>query len=339
MKPIILLFLFLLGASMILIPIFFVIFLNVPVANETAFDTAFIKKIELELDPSKNVPISVYRANSKKIETYPLEEYVRGVVAAEMPTEFELEALKAQAIAARTYIVKRIAEKDFSDVPEGAVVSDTVKHQVFLSDDELKKIWGIAYTERISKINKAINETIGQVITYQGKPIDALFFSTSNGYTENSEDYFEKEVPYLRSVASPWDNQSPKFQTSLTISYDVIKSKLNVDPVILASTGQKWIEILETTAGKRVKKIRIGDKILSGRQIRELFNLSSSSFTFETKGDEVVFYTKGYGHGVGMSQYGANGMAKEGRTAQEIIKYYYTGVEITDIGQWIKPVS
>lgn len=321
-----------LTASMLVIPAFFVLFFD----NDDKLSTREMDKVELELDPNQNVLVPVYRSQQKTIEVYPLEEYVRGVVAAEMPIDFELEALKAQAIAARTYIVKRIIDKDYKDVPDGAIVTDTIQHQVFLSDEELKKLWGINYNGRISKLNKAVNETYGQVITHNGQPINALYFSTSNGYTENSEEYWQKEIPYLRSVASPWDTASPKYSSTAFVSFSTLYETLNINSTVASANNSDWIKILELTTGNRVDKLKVGDKVYSGREIRELFKLNSSSFTFEVNDEGVLFSTNGYGHGVGMSQYGANGMAKEGKSAEEIITYYYTGVEITDIDRWVK---
>ncbi|MGD9677926.1 MAG: stage II sporulation protein D [Vulcanibacillus sp.] len=333
MKKVILIFIIILATSMISIPIIFV-----TIFDDDRAPTVRNQNIELKQDIQKYIQINIYRDKTKKIETYSLEEYIRGVVAAEMPSDFEIEALKAQAIASRTYIVKKIINKEFTDVPDGAMVTDTVKHQVFLSEEELISMWGLDYPDKISKINQAVNETNGQVIVYQGKPIDALFFSTSNGYTENSEDYWLREVSYLRSVTSPWDLQSPKYFGSTKIPFSEIENKLNIDNSVMVSSAQKWIEILETTEGRSVKQIKIGDKTMTGREVRETFNLNSSTFTVEITDKEVIFSTRGYGHGVGMSQYGADGMAKEGKTALEIVKYYYTGVDIKNIDEWIKPV-
>lgn len=332
MRPLIIVLLIVLAAAMIVIPTIFVTLLD---PTESTKDPTQ-ENIKLQKDNNLYIPVSIYRTKTAIIETYPLEEYVRGVVAAEMPVSFELEALKAQALAARTYIVKRILDKSFSDVPDGAVISDTVKHQVFISNQELKKMWGLEYQERISKLNQAINQTNGQVITYKGLPITALFFSTSNGYTINSEDYWGQEVDYLRSVASPWDNLSPKYEAEKTITFSQVQAKLDINPAQLASTGQEWIKILERTEGNSVNKIKIGEKVLSGRDVRELFDLNSASFNIKLTGEGITFQTKGYGHGVGMSQYGANGMAKEGKDAEEIIKYYYTGVSIKDVQEWVK---
>lgn len=328
------LFLFVLAATMMFIPTIFAMVFGSPQTGQVLKESN--QKVELKIDPQNVIPIKVYRNSSKQIETYPLEEYVRGVVAAEMPIEFELEALKAQSLAARTYIAKRLVDKNFDDVPQGAMVTDTVQHQVFISDKELQLQWGTQYEERISKLNQAINETSGKLITYNGQPIVALFFSTSNGYTENSEDYWTKQVPYLRSVASPWDQASPKYQSTTVIPIEQLQSKLKVNPTVMASSGQTWLQTVENTASQRVKKIKIGDKVLTGREVRELFDLPSSSFTWEIKGNQIIFHTKGYGHGVGMSQYGANGMAQQGLTAEQIVKYYYKGVEIQSVNNWLK---
>jgi len=330
-RPIIFTFLFILGVSIIMIPTLFTVF-----GASEPIELLKTKKVELKIDPNHSTKVTVYRNALKKVETYPLEEYVRGVVAAEMPIDFEEEALKAQAYSARTYIIKRILEKDNSGIPGGAMVTDTVQHQVFVSDSELQKRWGSDYSTKISKLNQIVNETMGKIISYDGTPITASFFSTSNGYTENSEDYWSKEVPYLRSVASPWDKASPKFESTMVVPFNDVQSKLKVDAAVLVSTGQSWIKVMEKTESGRVKKIKVGDKVLTGREMRELFDLRSSDFTMEVKNQQIVFQMKGYGHGVGMSQYGANGMAKEGKKAEEIVKYYYKGVKIEDYGKWVK---
>lgn len=335
MRSMIIGFIIVLIMAMILIPSLFVVLFDGK-SLQNLSENSMEKVEQLEINQEKNVYVAVYRNKTKLVEKLPLEEYVRGVVAAEMPIDFELEALKAQAVAARTYIIKRIVDKDFSDVSDGAMVTDTVKHQVFYSDDELRSLWGLKYYDRISKLNKAINATNGQVITYKGRPINALYFSTSNGYTENSEDYWGKEVPYLRSVASPWDEASPKFSETMSIPFKTINSKLKINPAVLTAGGTDWLEVIEKTKGNRVKKVKVGDKVLTGREVREKLSLNSSSFTWKITKDQVIFQTLGYGHGVGMSQYGANGMAKEGKNFEEIIKHYYTDVELINISQWLK---
>lgn len=154
--------------------------------------------LSLPLSESEAQPvIPVWLSHEQRIEMVALEDYVRGVVAAEMPMDFELEALKAQAIAARTYVIRRLIKGDYSDMGVGnAVVTDTVQHQAYINELPMNQI---------EKLNRAVEETAGLIATYNGEPIEALYFSTSNGYTENAEDYFTTAIPYLRSVPSPWD--------------------------------------------------------------------------------------------------------------------------------------
>ncbi|MFK9091495.1 stage II sporulation protein D [Bacillus salipaludis] len=271
------------------------------------------------------VEVAVFRSAKSKIENVQLEDYLVGVVAAEMNADFKEEALKAQALAARTYIVNRLISKDTMGVPKGAQVTDTQVHQVYKNDDELRKQWGADYNWKRKKILDAVRATGGQILTFEGKPIDALFFSTGNGYTENSEDYWGGSFPYLRSVSSPWDKKSPKFSNQKVLTVKEFEAKLGVK----IGTGSTIGKIVERTTGKRVGKVDFSGKVLTGRDIREKLDLKSSDFVWERKGDNIVITTKGFGHGVGMSQYGANGMAEEGSDYQEIVKHYYQGVEIT----------
>ena len=272
-----------------------------------------------------SVEVAVYRTSMQHMEKLPLENYVIGVVAAEMPADFEIEALKAQALTARTYIVKQMVSQNKVGLPAGADTADTELHQVYKNDEELKRIWGADYNWKIKKVTEAVHQTAGQILTYNGQPITATFFSTSNGYTENSEDYWSGSFPYLRSVQSPWDKSSPKFSDQKVFSISDFENKLGVKLADKNSVGT----ITERTAGKRVGKVKINGKELTGKEIREKLGLKSSDFAWTVKGDNVVINTKGYGHGVGMSQYGANGMASDGKNYQDIVKHYYQGVEIS----------
>ncbi len=284
---------------------------------------------EAAISSPSDVQVAVYRSKQKIVETLPIEDYVVGVVAAEMPADFELEALKAQALTARTFIVKKMLNEQGRATDKGNV-TDTIEHQVFKNDAELKKIWGKDYDWKMKRIRKAVTATAGQVLTYDGTPITASFFSTSNGFTENSEDYWGSATPYLKSVDSPWDKDSPKFSSKQTISVADFQKKLGVTISKDGSIGK----IISRTAGKRVGVVDFNGKKLTGKQIREKLGLRSSDFTWQQQGQNIVITTKGYGHGVGMSQYGANGMAKEGKNYQDIIKHYYTGVQITSLNQY-----
>ncbi|WP_458462238.1 stage II sporulation protein D, partial [Paenibacillus sp.] len=280
--------------------------------------------------PAPAVPVTypepkvrVYLSATGTTMNLPLEDYVTGVVAAEMPAEFRLEALKAQAIAARTFIVRRLAASDTSGVPSGkADVTDTVSHQVFNPPDQLKADWiRLGKAQEWEKLQQAVRESRDTVMTYQGKAITASFFSTSNGYTENAEDVWGNAVPYLQSVDSPWDkNLAPGFKQTVTMKRNEILQKLNLDAIpVTAQKSGSWMEVLSTTKGHRIKEMQIAGETFSGPEVRKLLGLRSSQFSWKTAGDEVQITTYGYGHGVGMSQWGANGMAQEGHTATQIL--------------------
>lgn len=280
---------------------------------------------ELKVDTNQPaVEVAVYRVGQEQIDKLPLEEYIVGVVAAEMPANFELEALKAQALSARTYIVNHLMTEEKIGVPEGADVTDTENHQVYKSDAELRELWKKDYQVKVNKIKEAVAATSGQILTYEGSPIYAAFFSTSNGYTENSEDYWSNPTPYLKSVESPWDVNTEKFKGQKVVSVSDFEKLLGVN----LPTNSEIGKIIERTKGNRVGKVDINGKVLTGKEIREKLELKSSDFTWERKGDQIVINTKGFGHGVGMSQFGANGMAQAGKTYKEIVQHYYSGVQI-----------
>ncbi|MFO7288504.1 MAG: stage II sporulation protein D [Bacillota bacterium] len=303
-----------------------------------------------EIPREKDEPVvRVFLTGEKRVISVPLERYVRGVVAAEMPADFHLEALKAQALAARTYIVDRLRSGDFSDMEtfgekaRGAHVSDSVLHQAYRTDEQLKKTWGERYAAYSSRINRAVLDTRGKILLYEGEPIYAAFFSTSNGHTENSEDVFSKSFPYLRSVPSPWDKDSPRFLNEKTLTLDEFIQKMEKKTgkriAVAASSGENWIRVLERTSGRRIKTLRIGDQTFTGRQVREALGLSSTDFTWTIDRGRIRFQTKGYGHGVGMSQWGANLLAHQGRSAEEIVRHYYRGVDIGSLDAVLSQAS
>lgn len=270
---------------------------------------------------SKNTTIKVYRTKKDIIEEIPLEEYIVGVVAGEMPVSFHEEALKAQAVAARSYIMYKIIHKNNKKYD----VEDTVLNQVYVDDEYLKNKWKTKYNEYKSKVVKAVEDSAYQYITYKGEVADALFFSTSGGYTENSEDIFVSKVHYLKSVKSDWDKISPVFNEVHEYNINDFCKILHID-----ITNKINIKVLDKTTAGRIKSIMINNKKFTGTEIVKLFNLRSSNFTISIT-DKVTIITHGYGHGVGMSQYGAEGMAQEGYTYDKILKYYYTDVKIEKI--------
>lgn len=244
-----------------------------------------------------------------------LEEYVLGVVAAEIPAEFHNEALKAQAVASRTYALKRTAS--------GGTLSATVSDQVYQTNAQLKQKWGSSYDKYYNKIKNAVNATRGQCLTYNGSYIEALFFSTSNGKTEEPVYVWGNSFPYLKSVDSSWDKSVSGFSQSKSIPISTVSNKLGVN---ISSISD--IKIVSKTAGDRVKEVTFCGKSFTGVKVRQLLGLRSADFDISQNGSNIVFTTRGYGHGVGMSQYGANGMAKSGSSYKQILQHYYTGVSL-----------
>lgn len=284
--------------------------------------TIFIEDNEIKFIFKENMKVRVRHEDTGIIDVVPFEEYVTGVLAGEMPTSFHIEALKAQAVAARSYVMKKMEYNKDRDYD----VVDTIMNQVYLSDDYLRSVWKESYNDKINKIKTAVIETKGEYISYNGDVAEAFFFSTSVGATENSGEIFSKQLPYLVSVSSTWDEISPLYSTNKTISLKEFYNLLG-----LSYSDILDIEKIDTTSTGRVNKIKINGNTFTGGQMIDKLNLRSSFFEITKDGENVVINTKGYGHGVGMSQYGAEGMARAGYTYDQILKYYYTGVEIKKI--------
>lgn len=301
--------------------LFTILIIIIPVFIIGVDDTSkIINKIKYGIISNKLVKVK----NSKtgEITSIPLEEYVIGVVAGEMPASFNKEALKAQAVASRTYVLKRMEnnKKDYD-------VLNNTQNQVYLSEYEMKEKWKENYNKNLNIITEAVKLTKGEVLLYENNIIDALFFSTSNGYTENSKDVFSGDLPYLKSVESNWDKiESPVFYSTKEVSKEEFLFNLGFD-----KNDNIDIKNINKTKTGRVIDMEINGTIIKSSKIREAFGLKSTSFLTKILDDKVIFSVTGYGHGVGMSQYGANGMAKEGHSYDEILKYYYNNCEIKKI--------
>lgn len=280
----------------------------------------FVKEEEIKFNYTNNLNVRVKRDTG--IVTVPLEDYVVGVLAGEMPIEFEMEALKAQAVAARSYVLKKMSynkEKEYD-------VVDTVMNQVYLDNDYLKKTWGKDYVKKINKLKTAVIETNYQYVDYNGNIADTMFFSTSVGETENSEEVFSNKVPYLKSVSSTWDEISPVYKLNYQFKLNEFLNKLD-----LPYSNFVKLEVIDSTSTGRVKKIKINEKTFDGSVVVTKLKLKSNHFTIKQDGDTINIMTKGYGHGVGMSQYGAQGMALNGYSYEEILMHYYQGTSIKKI--------
>lgn len=282
--------------------------------------------------------IKFYNRTTGAVEELHIDDYIKGVVAAEMPAAFHIEALKAQAVAARTYAISRTVKYNNGHPDHNlAPLCNGVHCQAYLSFSQLGEIRGESWIEDYwPKIEEAVNGTKGLGIFYNGEIIEPLYHSTSGGRTEDVKDVFAVELPYLRSVTSPYEEEAPKFKNTITLTTEEfikkIKSKytdININKDNLADK----IKLIERTITGRVKKIAIDGKILEGRDLRDLFGLNSTNFTIslDKRLNIIEIETYGFGHGVGMSQWGANGMGKQGSSFEEILKHYYTGVEIKEI--------
>ncbi len=260
--------------------------------------------------------IEIYNSKSNKIIKIELEEYLKGVVAAEMPADFEVEALKAQAIAARTYTIKKLKT--------GSITTDSNIDQAWLSEEELEDKWGRkSYHKYWDKISAAVDKTKGLVLTYKQELISAVYHSASGLYTEDAVAVWGNKVPYLRSVTSNYEKKSPYYRTEKIYTIDDISNALDLK---LLSLDQ--ISIIKRTNTGRVSQAKIGGEYFSGKELRDKLELPSTYFIIKNLGDKIKMISSGYGHGVGMSQYGANGMAKRGYDYREILLHYYPGVKI-----------
>ncbi len=276
----------------------------------------FIKGTNFIMQKNKQ-SVDKYQINvetTDKLLTIDIEEYIIGVVAGEMPALFQEEALKAQAVASRTYLINHLQTNDS--------ITNTTDDQVYLTKEEMKDKWGEDYDKYYAKIKKAVIETKNLIMYYQNKPIKAYYFSTSNGYTASSISVFNEQKEYLNSVESPFDKDNSH---TIEISKQDFCNKLNIQ-----CNNISIANIIKDNSN-RVSNITINNQEYKGTQIRKLLSLRSTDFTINIKDTTIEITTKGYGHGVGMSQYGANNMAKLGYTYQEILKYYYQDIKIDSI--------
>lgn len=298
----------------------------------------------IALKPQLNKPqtitrhdIKIYHHATGKIETMPLEEYIIGVVAGEMPAAFPSEALKAQAIAARTYMAQRLVAGGIENPTHpGADICDDHRHgQAWLSKEEMKERWGTAgYLRYYPKIKLAVQATEGQVLTYNGQLITPVYHASCGGKgTENSGDVWQTDLPYLKSVNCPYCADPEPIRT-VTYPLEKVAQRLQVDlnAIPAAANGdQQPIKITEQTQAGRPKTITIGDKQMSATTLREMLALRSTQFTYKIENNQITFITEGYGHAVGMCQYGAKGLAEHKKTYKEILAHYYPDTKIAKI--------
>ncbi len=288
-----------------------------------------------EYDYSKYSTINLFHSQSETIENLPIDEYLYGVVSSEMPASYEMEALKAQAIVARTYTIYQIINS--SKHGENTICDNYACCQAWISKDERMSRWNENEAEsNWKKICDAVDSTKGKIITYENNPIDAFFHSNSGGITETATDVWGgKNFPYLQVVETSGEDGYNQYSSEVILSKEELLSKIKdkYPEVQIDFNNENEIQILEYTQSGRVKTIKFGNINMSGTEARSLFGLKSTKFTYKIDNNNISFQVTGYGHGVGMSQTGADSMAKSGATAEDIIKHFYTNVEIKYVNE------
>lgn len=283
---------------------------------------------------SKYGTINLLHGKTGEIEQVNLDEYLCNVVSAEMPADYELEALKAQAIVARTYTIFKILNKKHGNAD---ICDDSTCCQAWISKDDRLARWEESKREsNWQKICEAVNSTKGKIITYENKPINAFFHSNSGGITEVPVNVWGGTgYPYLQSVQTSGEDAYSQYSSEIVLTQDELLNKLKekYNDITIDFSNVEDIKIIEFTESSRVKTVKFGNHEISGAEARTVLGLRSTNFEILREGNNIKFSVKGYGHGVGMSQTGADAMAKQGSNANEIIMHFYTGVDIKDVGE------
>ena len=284
--------------------------------------------------PEGMLSISLYDRASGKTEEMPLEKYIIGVVGAEMPASFPLEALKAQAVAARTYAVRHMTAFGGSGCSGADICTDSGCCQSYKSTEQLREKFGGEAERYMDKLRQAVYETEGEYAAYNGEPIEALYHSSAGGRTEDAQNVFSAALPYLVGVDSPGEETAGKYAAEVRVSLGEFTNRVNKKwPAARLKKNRlgEQVRVVSRYDSGRVKELKLNKVTVSGRELRRLFDLNSANFTLSI-GEGVTIRTRGYGHGVGMSQYGARAMALEGAGYEEILKHYYTGINIRKLG-------
>lgn len=286
---------------------------------------------EKTTDDTTDEKLLVYLTQEDRLVQMTPEGYVCGVVAAEMPAQYHLEALKAQAVAARTRVLWQQLQGGCALHPGADICTDSSHCQGYATLDECREKWGASYEAYRDRLIRAEQETAGQWIAYEDEPITVLYHASSGGKTENVQTVFAEKLPYLVSVESEEDETASGFQQELTVPFEKMAEQLGTlipDAQISPETIQRTLAIGGYTESGRVSHMQINGKLIDAVDFRNALGLRSTWFSMAMNEDGVTFYQRGYGHGVGMSQTGANQMAASGKNYVQILQHYYTGVDI-----------
>lgn len=303
-------------------------------------------KSEYSEENSTEDILKVLDFTSGQVIELSMRDYVIGAVLAEMPATYNPEALKAQAVAVRTYAVRQREKQRLSPSPElmGADISnDSTKYQAYFTPAQAKEFYGSGYEQYRQKAADAVDASDGFILVYDGEPIIAAFHSMSGGRTESAETVWGSAVDYLVPVDSSEDTKAPSYLDERTFSESELSARVKAEfpSADFSSPAEEWIEIVGTSASGTVTEVNVGGAVLTGAEFRRVLSLRSANFTVLYNSDEKAFCiaTKGYGHGVGLSQYGANAMAENGADFEEILLHYYSGAELREYRQSISGYS
>lgn len=302
--------------------------------QETVASTSNDQDNQQNQESSRYETIKLLHKDTETTEELNIDEYLYGVVSSEMPANFELEALKAQAVVARTYTIYQMIHNS-SKHENSDICDDFNCCQAWISKDERLSKWSQGEAEsNWNKIVEAVNSTKGKIVTYNSQPINAFFHANSGGVTESSLNIWGGiDYPYLKSVETLGEEGYSQYNSEVVLSHKELleKIKTRYEDCEIDFTQEKCIQILEYTTSGRVKTIKFGNKEIAGTEARTILGLKSTNFTISNNGENITFTVIGYGHGVGMSQTGADALAKTGSDYEAIIKHFYTDVEIIEV--------
>lgn len=305
-------------------------------ADDTTIDSQTPTESSKASDTSAqtNSEFKILDLSTNEVITVSDKEFCYGAVAAEILPSYEKEAIKAQTVACYTYFSS--LRQDQKNAPDeklkGADFSfDSSKWEKYVSKEQMQEKWGDKFDDSYGQLTAAVDEVFGEVITYDDELITAMYYAISAGTTEKCSDIFESDLPYLTCVASPYDKLSDGYITTNKFTSDEFKEKLSGKDITFSENPSEWVGQTSRTQGGSVDTIEINGTKIKGTEMRSAFNLRSANFELLYSEQEFVFTVKGYGHGVGMSQTGANGMAKQGSTYKEILSHYYPGTSISPL--------
>ena len=313
--------------------VIFVLFMAFIPCLAFAADRTELDKLKKSSASAGDISVGIYFTEEKKCENYSLEDYIIGAVFAQMPADFDEEALKAQAVLARTYILRRSmseAENPTAALHGALISDDTSLYQGFFTEEKAKDFYGEEYESAYKKISGAVKAADG-ILTYEDEPVIAAFHAVSSGWTESAKTAWGQDIPYLTSVESKWDSELEGAQTKVTLSEDEFeKTASETFGIKFDTSPKKWIEIKSADKHGYVTKLSLCGQDISVSDFISAFEISSPCFEYEYSDGSFVFTSQGFGHLVGMSQYGANSMAEEGKNYKDILLYYYKGCEISE---------